>query len=49
MKFKIHGETKDGKDDYVVIEGETIEKIRTKAESEVKKRDWMNPWSEEIK
>ncbi len=37
MKFKIHF-TIDEYEDYFVIEGDTIKEIRTKSDSELKKR-----------
>ena len=46
MKFRIH----DGNsEDSLVIEGETIEELREKAEKETSKRGWKDCWSEEIK
>ncbi len=49
MKFKIYGTTSDGAEDYLVIEGESVEEIREKADSETRKRNWKDCWSEEIK
>ena len=48
MRYEIHFTTKDGRGDYVVVEGDTVEEIREKAEAEVSKRDGRDPWSKEI-
>ena len=47
MIFKIH----NGWDDYLYIEGDTIEEVREKAEEETSKRGWKpeDLWSEEVK
>lgn len=39
---------KDGNEDYIVIEGETLEEIAEKANTEVAKRGGLDPWSKEI-
>jgi hypothetical protein len=48
MKFEIHFELADGSEDFVVIEGDTVEEIREKADAEVAKRNGENPWSKEL-
>ena len=46
MKFKIH----NGYEDYVIIEGKTMNEIRGKADIETEKRGWKQKdlWSEEM-
>ena len=48
MKFRIHGTCSDETNDYVDIVGDTIEEIRRKAEEEVSRRGWTNPWSDRL-
>lgn len=50
MKFRIHSEIDGVEDseDSIVLEGDTIEEVRTKADIETGKRGWVNCWSEEI-
>jgi hypothetical protein len=48
MVYRIHYELPDGSSDSVDINGESIEEIRAKAESEISKRNGANPWSQEI-
>lgn len=48
MAFIIHFELENGWEDSFVIEGETIEEIREKANYELKIRGGKNPWSERI-
>jgi len=45
MKYRIfNGEYED----YLDIEGETIEEIINKAQEETERRGWKNCWSKEI-
>jgi hypothetical protein len=52
MKFRIHYETKDFQD-WFIIDGESIEEIQGKVKQEMEKRGLdekkNNLWSEEIK
>jgi hypothetical protein len=52
MKFKIHFEIGDFHD-YFIVEGDTIEEVKEKANAEERRRgldeDENNLWSEEIK
>ena len=48
MTFKIHFEYEDGAQDSIIIDGDTIEEIRSKADIELKRRGGLNPWSEEL-
>jgi hypothetical protein len=47
MKFKIH----NGFEDWLIIEGDTVEEVREKAYVETNYRGWKEEdlWSEEIK
>jgi len=47
-RFKINFEYYDGTEDFVIVESDTIESIREKANHEVTKRDGYNPWSEDL-
>lgn len=47
MMFRIHF-TANGVDDSVVVEGDTVEEIRVRAEAEVARRNGVDPWSEEL-
>tara|TARA_R110000868_G_scaffold401005_1_gene676275 strand:+ start:2184 stop:2333 length:150 start_codon:yes stop_codon:yes gene_type:complete len=49
MKFKIYYEYTSGEEDFIIIEGETVEEIRKKADTETSKRGVVGLWSEEIK
>lgn len=48
MRVRIHWNVGDY-EDSMIIEGDTVEEIREKAEAEVAKRGGKNPWSEELK
>lgn len=52
MKFRIHFKVPDvdgqQAEDSVVVEGDTVEQIREKADSEVLRRGGIDPWSEEL-
>ena len=48
MTFKIHFELSDGTEDSVIITGDTVDEIRTKADAELEKRGGADPWSEEL-
>jgi hypothetical protein len=48
MKFRIHHGDKD--EDSFIVEGETVEDIRKKADKEMNKHGWKleDMWSEEL-
>ena len=48
MKVEIHYTLPSGEDESVVIEGDSVEEIRTKADIEVEKRNGIDPWSIEL-
>lgn len=48
MKFKIHFELADGTEDSFVVSGESIRKIRAKADAEIAKRGGKNAWSVDL-
>lgn len=48
MKFEIHFTLPSGDEDFVVIEGDSIESMRETADAEVQKRNGINPWSKQI-
>lgn len=48
MKFRIHGTYTDGTTDTWLIEGETIEEIRTKAMEIINARDLADYWPEQL-
>ena len=48
MNFLIHFELVDGTEDSIQVSGETIKEIQEKANTEIKKRDGKNSWSEEL-
>lgn len=48
MKFRIYFEHADGTQDFFIVEGNTVEEIRRKAEQGVTQRNGNNPWSEEV-
>ena len=52
MKFRIHYTIKgaDGSpvEDSIVIEGDTVEEIRNKADAALSHRGGVDPWSEEL-
>ena len=47
MKFEIHNERYN---DYLIVEGETIEELREIVKAETSRRGWENKdcWSEEV-
>ncbi len=45
MKFEIHYTLPSGDEESVIIEGDSVEEIRTKADVEVEKRNGVDPWS----
>lgn len=48
VTYRIHYTLPDGTEDAVIVEGETIEDVRYKAEQEIAARNATNPWSEEL-
>lgn len=50
MTYRIHYRLSDGSEDSVIIEGETVEDIRAKADIELQKRgaDTSSAWSEAV-
>ena len=52
MIFRIHYDLLDKagatQSDSIVLEGDTIEEVRDKANAELKKRGGTDPWSEEL-
>ena len=48
MRFKINFELEDGTKDYIIIEGETIQEIRERADKEVQQRCGFNCCSERL-
>ena len=48
MKFKIHGTYKNGDEDYLIIEEDSIEEVRESAKQETELRGWTDCWSEKI-
>ncbi len=48
MKFRIHYTLKDGSEDSIVVEGESHEEIREKADIMLEERGGKDPWSEEL-
>lgn len=48
MKFRIHGTWSNGEEDATIIEGDTIEEIKEKAEEFTGKRGWQDCWSEQV-
>lgn len=48
LKFKINYELKNGDYDFFIIEGENIEEIKEKVTTELKKRNTIDAWSEEL-
>lgn len=48
MIFRVHGEYSDGTPDNIIVEGETIDEVREKANVETGKRGWTNLWSEQL-
>ena len=49
MKIKIYFELIDGSQDSIILEGETVEELQRKAAEEMKKRNVLEAWSEEIR
>ncbi len=45
MKFEVHYTLPSGNEESVIIEGDSVEEIRTKANVEVEKRNGVDPWS----
>lgn len=48
MKFKIHFTLPDDTEDFVVIEGDTLEAVRDTAREQISLRGGINPWSEKL-
>lgn len=48
MRFKIGYTLPNLEEDFVIIEGDTLEKIRELALIEVEKRSGTDPWSQEL-
>jgi hypothetical protein len=48
MKFELHGLDVNGLDDCIIIEGSSIEEIKTKAKKETESRLWTDCWSREL-
>ena len=48
MKFRIHFTWPDGSQDYVDVEGETVDEVRTLADQAVSSRGGTYSWSEEL-
>ena len=48
MTFKIHFEHADGTEDFIIVNGDTTDEIREKAEADITRRGGKNLWSEEI-
>ena len=48
MRFEIGFHLPGDFTDSVIIEGDTIEEIREKADAEVEKRGGIDPWSREL-
>lgn len=53
MKFRIHSTVptynEQDYEDSVVVEGETIDDVRERANAEVTRRGGVDPWSEELR
>jgi hypothetical protein len=47
LRFRISYHVK-GEQDSFILEGETVEEIRSQAEQELERRGGENPWSEEL-
>ena len=45
MKFEIHFTLPSGDEDFIVLEGETVDELREMADREVEKRGGTDPWS----
>lgn len=48
LKFRIHFVLSDGSTDSIILECETLEEIRDKANAEVNRRNARDAWSEEL-
>lgn len=48
LRFRINFTLPDGSEDSVIVEGETTEEIREKADDEVRERIGRDPWSEQL-
>lgn len=48
MRARIHYTLPDGSDDSLILEGDTVEEIREKADRELERRSATDPWSEEL-
>jgi len=48
MKFRIHGTCADGTTDTWLVEGDSIDEIRTQAMEIVNSRNLADYWSEEV-
>jgi len=46
MRYKIHYTLADGSEDSIIVEGDTIEEVRDRANAEVSARGGRDPWSE---
>ncbi len=45
MKFEIHFTLPSGDEDFIVLEGETVDELREMADCEIEKRGGTDPWS----
>lgn len=48
MKIRIHWITKDGFEDNIIIEADTLDELREIAKREVEKRNAVDYWSSEL-
>jgi len=49
MKFELHFILKDGSEDVLTVERETLDEIRAVARKEYEKRGAVDAWSEQVK